>query len=228
VPISLKRYDQLSRANVRWTRHHAASPRCARVQMHRQTLSSYTNLEPDPSSTARKTRPQSARVIVRRESLLARRRIFAASKRALRRAWRDTENAQVRKNPEGNVGYVGTAIDNHPCLRVCPVINDQNCGRGCHPSHPHLAAEADLHRGAQSHSAKVPSADLSKCSTLREQSLDAIHDYLDRHNANPKPFMQGPASESRQGRKARDVGQPAQRALWGFGWRPWCSAGSWR
>ena len=120
---------------------------------------------------------------------MARRRIFAASKRALRRAWRDTENAQIRKKPEGNVGYVGTAIDNHPCLRVCPVISDQNCGRGCHPSHPRLAAEADLHRGAQSRSAKVPSADLSKCSTLREQSSDAIHDYLDRHNANPKPFM---------------------------------------
>jgi len=28
----------------------------------------------------------------------------------------------------------------------------------------------------------------------------------------------GPSSESLQGRKARAVGHPAQRALWGFGW----------
>src|SRR5271169_6207249 len=36
------------------------------------------------------------------------------------------------------------------------------------------------------------------------------------------PRAPGPSSESRQGRKARGVGHPAQRALWGFGWgRRW-------
>ena len=33
----------------------------------------------------------------------------------------------------------------------------------------------------------------------------------------------GPVSESRQGRKAREVGHPAQRALWGFGGQVWRS-----
>lgn len=43
--------------------------------------------------------------------------------------------------------------------------------------------------------------------------------------ARTLPRARGPAFESRQGRKARDVGHPAQRALWGFGWRRRCSVG---
>ena len=34
----------------------------------------------------------------------------------------------------------------------------------------------------------------------------------------------GPAFESRQGTKSRDVEHPVQQALWGFGERRWCSA----
>jgi hypothetical protein len=38
-----------------------------------------------------------------------------------------------------------------------------------------------------------------------------------RPNDEPSTRIEGPASESRQGRKAREVGHPAQRVLWGFG-----------
>ena len=47
--------------------------------------------------------------------------------------------------------------------------------------------------------------------------MPAHHDAIHAHH--------GPAFESRQGRKARGVGHPAQRALWRFGWHRWRSVG---
>ena len=44
-----------------------------------------------------------------------------------------------------------------------------------------------------------------------------------RRPIGTSPRAPGPAFETRQGRKAREVGHPAQRALWGFRLRRRCS-----